>query len=54
VSSKNRIDESGLHRLYHLPNDAGETKDLSAEQPERLKEMIAKLDEVIAAGRSRL
>jgi len=54
VSSKNRIDEGGLHRLYHLPNDAGETKDLSAEQPERLKEMIAKLDEVIAAGRSRL
>jgi arylsulfatase A len=53
VTRKAREDSGGLHRLYHLPDDAGETKDVSAEHPEKLKEMIAKLDAVIAAGRSR-
>jgi arylsulfatase A-like enzyme len=54
VSRKAPNDAGGLHRLYHLLDDAGESKDLSAEQPEKLKEMIDKLDEVIAAGRSRI
>ncbi|MCX6854372.1 MAG: arylsulfatase [Verrucomicrobia bacterium] len=54
VSRKVRQESGGLHRLYHLPDDAGETKDVSAEHPERLKEMISKLDEIVAAGRTRI
>ncbi|HBJ85144.1 MAG TPA: arylsulfatase [Verrucomicrobiales bacterium] len=49
VTKKKRDDADGVHRLYHLPDDAAEQKDVSAEQPERLKAMIAKMDEIIAA-----
>ena len=53
VTRKPRADSGGFHRLYHLPDDSGETNDVSAQNPGKLKEMITKLDEVIAAGRSR-
>lgn len=53
VSRKQRNDKGGLHRLYHLPDDPAETKDVSAQQPEKLQEMITKLDTIIAAGRTR-
>ena len=49
VTNKKRDDAGGVHRLYHLPEDAAEQKDVSAEQPERLKAMIAKMDEIVAA-----
>lgn len=53
VSRKKRTDTGGPHRLYHLPNDPAELKDVSEQQPEKLKEMTARLDAIIAAGRSR-
>ena len=31
-------------KLYHLAADLGETKDLAAEQPDKLKELQAKWD----------
>ena len=49
VSKKKRKDAGGPHRLYHLLEDAAETKDVSAANPEKLKEMIAKMDEIVAA-----
>jgi arylsulfatase A len=49
VSKKKRNDAGGPHRLYHLSEDAAETKDVSAANPEKLKEMITKMDEIIAA-----
>ncbi|MFM2168335.1 MAG: Arylsulfatase precursor, partial [Verrucomicrobiota bacterium] len=50
VTMKTRDEsQAPLHRLYHLPDDPAELKDLSAEQPERLKTMIAKMDEIVAA-----
>ena len=53
VSRKKREEAGGLHRLYHLADDAGETNDVSAGQPGKLKEMITRLDAIIASGRSR-
>ncbi|MBE2286567.1 MAG: sulfatase-like hydrolase/transferase [Prosthecobacter sp.] len=41
------------HALYHLADDPGEEHDLSAKNPEKTQEMIAKLDALIAAERSR-
>ena len=35
---------SHAYRLYNLKDDVGETKDLSAEKPERVKEMEAMLE----------
>jgi arylsulfatase A len=43
----------GLHALHFLPDDPGESKDLSKENPEKMAELIQRLDEIIAAGRSR-
>lgn len=43
----------GPYRLYHLTEDPAETKNLAAEQPEKLKEMTAKMDEIITKGRTR-
>jgi hypothetical protein len=53
VTKKQRDDSGGVHRLYHLPDDPAEQKDVSAEQPQRLKEMITKMDEITAGGRTR-
>jgi arylsulfatase A len=50
VTMKSRDEsQAPLHRLFHLPDDPAELKDLSTEQPERLKTMIAKMDEIVAA-----
>lgn len=43
----------GLHSLHFLPEDPAEMKDLSAENPEKLKEMISRLDAIIAAEGTR-
>lgn len=40
-------------RLFYLPDDPAEKKDLSAEKPEKVKELVTRLDAIIAAGRSR-
>ena len=42
-----------LHALYFLPEDPEERKDAGKENPEMLKEMIERLDAIIAAGRTR-
>ena len=53
VTKKQRQDGGGLHKLYHLPTDPAEENDLSAKEPERVKAMVAKMDEIIAAARTR-
>jgi arylsulfatase A len=49
VSKKKRQDAGGPHRLYHLPEDEAEMKDVSAAHPDKLKAMMAKMDEILAA-----
>jgi len=53
VSVKPHQYPAGLHALYFLPDDPGEENDLSAKNPEKTQELIAKLDSLIAADRSR-
>jgi len=43
----------GEHALYNLALDTGEQSDLSGQEPVRLAQMIARLDEIIAKGRTR-
>ncbi len=43
----------GLHTLYFLPEDPFERKDLCKQNPEKAAELVKRLDEIIAAGRSR-
>jgi arylsulfatase A-like enzyme len=38
--------------LYNLAKDIGETKDLAAQEPERVKEMQLQLEKIISEGRS--
>ncbi len=47
--------EKGLGRfeLYDLRNDPGEKKNLAKEQPERLKKMLARMQAIRDAGRTR-
>lgn len=42
-----------LHSLYYLPDDPAEKNDLSKENPEKTTELIRRLDEIIAAGKSK-
>ena len=53
VSLDPRPEKAPLHALYHLPSDPAERRDVSAEHPEKLSELIAKLDAVLAAEGSR-
>lgn len=53
VTKKKRTDAGGTYQLYHLPDDAAESKDVGAEQPGRLEAMIAKMDEIITSARTR-
>ena len=41
-----------LNSLYHLSDDPGETRDVSAEHPEVFQHMVELLDKLIADGRS--
>ena len=43
---------TALGQLYNLETDPGETKNLYFEQPLKVKELKAKLDELVKAGRS--
>lgn len=43
----------GTGELYDLSNDLGETRDLAASQPERVKQMSDELNRIRSAGRSR-
>ncbi len=43
----------GRYELYNLVDDPGEKHNLAAERPEKLEEMLAKLESIKAAGRSR-
>ena len=53
VSLRKRGDTGGQYQLYHLPDDPAELKDVSAQHPERVKAMTARMDEIVAVGRSR-
>jgi arylsulfatase A len=53
VSRKKHKDAPGVHALYFLPDDLGEENDLSAKNPEKLKELIARLDALVSAEGSR-
>ena len=54
VTMKTRDEsQAPLHRLYHLPNDPAELKDVSAQEPARLQAMIAKMGEIVAAPGTR-
>jgi arylsulfatase A len=53
VTLKQRAESNRQHRLYHLPKDPAELKDLSAQHPEKTQEMIARLESILAAGRTR-
>ena len=44
---------SGEAELYDLGQDIGETRNLAAAQPERVRQMTAELERIQAAGRSR-
>lgn len=46
-------DPKELHSLYFLPDDPSESKNVMARNKDRAEEMIQKLDEIIAAGRTR-
>jgi len=39
--------------LYFLPDDPGEEKDLSGEKPEKVKEMVGRLEVLIGEATAR-
>ena len=43
----------GSHGLYHLPDDPGERNDLSEKHPAELKRLRDRMEQLVAAGRSR-
>ncbi|MGB6223156.1 MAG: hypothetical protein WBG04_19165, partial [Haloferula sp.] len=45
-------DQSQPVQLYDLANDSGETRNVAAEQPERVTQLQALLEELIVQGRS--
>ena len=45
--------EAPVEQLYDLEHDLGETKNVAAQQPERIKAMAARLQSIREAGRSR-
>ncbi|MCR4415436.1 MAG: arylsulfatase [Thermoguttaceae bacterium] len=51
AAAKNRGGDRAV-QLYNLADDLGETKDLAAEQPERVAQMRALLEKLITDGRS--
>ncbi len=54
VSMKKRNDAgAGLYRLYHLPDDPAELKDVSSQQPEKLKELTARMEAIVSASGTR-
>jgi arylsulfatase A len=53
VSKDERALPAAKHTLYHLPTDPSEQTDVSAKHPEIVQRLIAKLDQLITAGRSR-
>jgi arylsulfatase A-like enzyme len=53
VSMQKRDEKSGTYQLYHLTEDPAEQKDLSAEQPERVEAMIAKMNAILTQGSTR-
>lgn len=44
---------TALHSLHYLPDDPAEKNDISSEHPEKFAELINRLDEIVAAGRTR-
>ncbi len=49
---KGKHDPAQPAQLYNLAEDLGETKNLAAEQPERVAQMQALLEKLITGGRS--
>ena len=52
VTKKPIVAPTQLNSLYHLSDDPGETRDVSAEHPEVFRHMVELLDKLIADGRS--
>jgi hypothetical protein len=52
VTLKTRPPEPN-HALYFLPDDPSETQDVKAQHPDRLKALIAQLDELLTAKQTR-
>ena len=48
VSKRERSGKPPTHALYFLPDDPAEARDLAAQHPEKLAELTAKLDSIIA------
>lgn len=53
VSAKRAKEQPKEVTLYFLPDDPAEEKDLSEREPERVKEMVAKLDSLLSAAKTR-
>jgi arylsulfatase A len=53
ISKRPMPELKGIHSLYFLPDDPAESKDVGKENPGKLKELIERLDAIIAAGRTR-
>jgi arylsulfatase A-like enzyme len=53
VSINPPVAPRGDYGLYHLANDPAERNDVSAKHPEELKRLQDRMEQIIAAGRSR-
>ena len=53
VTKKKRQENEALTALYFLPDDPAEENDVSAKNPDKLKELTAKLEALVAAEGSR-
>jgi arylsulfatase A-like enzyme len=53
VTRKKRPAAASPHALYHLPDDPSEEHDVSAQHPEKLQQLTAQLDALLAADKSR-
>lgn len=49
----NEIGDGPMPQLFNIENDPGETVDLAAKNPERTRHMLARLDAMLASGRTR-
>jgi arylsulfatase A-like enzyme len=53
ANTNTELGNAGQPQLYNLADDPGEQKDVAAEHPERVKQMLATLNRIRDAGRSR-
>jgi hypothetical protein len=53
ANTNTELGTGAVAQLYNVAKDRGETVDLAAREPERLKAMQAALEKIRASGRSR-